>query len=113
MQASVITSPSNRVTETTSWLMLPAAALFDTAQIVVAFSGILQHFVALLSFLTFWFWFMLLGVSFSKIDRAVTFFGITMAEMMLPLVNLLPMLSVAVFLTIRSAQKENRIRSGI
>src|SRR3989338_7369190 len=87
----------------TSVFMIIVALLFDGVQALInlipVVGQVLSFFISVLSFLTFYVWFKMNGVTFAKPKRVLKFGGSFFVEL-IPILNILPALSLAVFMMI-------------
>lgn len=95
----------------TSFLMTGAALFFDGLQILVGWvpiiGQIISPIIGFFALITFWFWFKIHGISFSKKKRAATIGAGAIIEL-IPILNLLPMWTLAVLRIIST----NKLKNG-
>lgn len=96
----------------TAVFMLIVAGIFDGIQalinLVPILGQVLSFFVGIFSFLTFYLWFKLNGISFSKPKRVLKFGGAFLFEL-IPILNVLPALLLSVFLMINETKMKKFI----
>lgn len=101
----------SRIDTGTGAMMIAVALLFDTMNAginLIPFLGqILGVLVSIVAYCTFGFWFMKRGVGFTNPKRAVTFFGSGLIEA-IPILNVLPGVTVGVVLTVLMVQFEDK-----
>ncbi len=101
----------NRIDPTTGGIMIAVALLFDAMNaginLIPLLGQVLSVLISLVAYLTFGFWFLKLGVGFVNPKRAASFFGSALIEA-IPLLNILPGITVGVALTILVVQLEDK-----
>ncbi|TSC84537.1 MAG: hypothetical protein G01um101417_202 [Parcubacteria group bacterium Gr01-1014_17] len=102
---------NQRIDSTTGGAMIGVALLFDAVNAglnLIPFLGqILSVLVSIVAYCTFGFWFLKRGVGFANPKRAVTFFGSGVIEA-IPVLNILPGVTLGVALTIAMVQLEDK-----
>ena len=98
------------LTKTGSSLMLATAVLFDVVQALInlipVVGQILSFFISIFAFMTFWLWFKMYGVSFSK-GKNLKNLGFGFLIEMIPVVDILPAWTFAVFRLIAAKKLED------
>ena len=100
-----------RIPNDIKFAMIAVALLFDVVNAslnLIPFLGqILSVLVSIVAYCTFGFWFLKRGVGFANPKRAVTFFGSGVIEA-IPVLNILPGVTLGVALTIAMVQLEDK-----
>lgn len=88
------------IKKVTAAFMIIVALIFDGVQALVnlipVIGQVLSFFISIFSFLTFYVWFKMNGVSFSKPKKVLRFWGGAFVEA-IPILNVLPALTLSVF----------------
>lgn len=102
-----------RISKTTGILMLIVAVFFDLlnagVNLIPVAGQIMAELITIFAYCCLWFWFSLKGVSLVSKKRAFRFFGASIIEI-IPILNVLPGITLSVFLTIAQVQLEDRTR---
>jgi hypothetical protein len=102
------TTKTQRISNLNAGLMVIVALLFDLVGVVPVLN-IVTEFIALL---IFGLWFFFLGVGFMNPRRFATVLIATVIEL-IPIVSILPGLTVAVIITIVTVRSEDKLKSVI
>lgn len=113
-------APQYRISSTAGWFMMSVAIVIDVFQVgfqlfhFLPFAGSMVAFLGAMGLasvggLVFFFWFHMIGVSQieSQVKNPGTTFVLLGIEMM-PLLNIVPALSIKVFVEIINSRKEDR-----
>ncbi len=91
------------IKKVTGAFMIIVAIIFDAVQALINLipivGQVLSFFISIFSFLTFYVWFKMNGISFAKPKRALKFGGGMLVEA-IPILNVLPALTLSVFMMI-------------
>ena len=82
----------SKISESQKWLMFGTAIFFDVISLIslIPIIGwVLGWVVWAFAFMTFWLWFKINGLSFSKPKNLLSFFGGSVIEL-IPILNILP-----------------------
>lgn len=93
-------------------LLLGFAGTADVLQLMFFFTVIGQHIIAVSGTLIIAGLIALNGVSLMHPTRAVIFGGQVIAEVFMPIINLLPLLMISVWLTLWNARHEDRKKNA-
>jgi hypothetical protein len=100
-----------RISKTTGILMLIVAVFFDLlnagVNLIPVAGQIMAELITVFAYCCLWFWFSLKGVSLVSKKRAFRFFGVSIIEL-IPILNVLPGITLSVLLTIAQVQLEDR-----
>ena len=100
-----------RIDKTTGVVMVAVAVLFDAVNaglnLIPLLGQVLAVLVSIIAYLTFGFWFLRRGVGFVNPKRAASFFGSAIIEA-IPVLNILPCITVGVALTVLVVQLEDK-----
>lgn len=95
-------------------LMLGVAVVIDIVQFILALfvvGLVINRFISIFAFMLFFLWFLLNDVSFLSgkrwLSRTISFFGSAGGELV-PVVGALPLWTIGIYLTIRSANSEGK-----
>lgn len=100
-----------KITETQKWLMLGVAITFDTTTLVNLIPVVGQigsFFVGLFATMTFWLWFLMNGMSFSKPKNVLGLAGGSIIEM-IPVLNVLPAWTATILYLTRVEKIVNKV----
>lgn len=112
-QSTVNGAPKQRVDWITAILMIWLALFYDGTQFLLNFIPVIGNMlssllIGLWAWLSFYIWFKIKGVSFSKPTRSITLFGAGITEMV-PILNALPAWTLAVLILIATTKAEDSI----
>ena len=116
MKNIAITEKRKRIGAIQAMLMLGVAVMIDIIQIFFLFffgiGLIVNRFITIFAFMTFFLWFALNGVTFltGKMykEKMFRFFGVAFGEF-IPIIGSLPLWSFGIYFTIKSVRKEDEI----
>lgn len=112
-QPATTSAPKQRIDWITAILMIWLALFYDGIQFLLNFIPIIGNIlssllIGLWAWLSFYIWFKIKGVSFSKPSRSITLFGAGITEMV-PLLNALPAWTLAVLILIATTKAEDAL----
>lgn len=105
--------PKQRIDWIAAILMIWLALFYDGIQFLLNFIPVVGNLlsailIGLWAWLSFYIWFKIKGVNFSKPTRSITLFGAGITEMV-PLLNVLPAWTLAVLILIATTKAEDTI----
>lgn len=105
----------SKISESQKWLMLGTAIFFDFISLInllPIIGWVLGWIVWLCAFMTFWLWFMMCGVKFSKPKNLFSFGGGSIIEF-IPGLNVLPAWTATVFYITRVEGMINKATNAV
>lgn len=104
-------TPTQKIPSEVRAQMLAVAVLFDlvnaTVNLIPFLGQVFSVLISIVGYCLFGFWFMKRGVGFVDPRKAASFFGSSIIEA-IPILNILPGLTLGVFLTIAVVQLEDK-----
>ena len=100
-----------RISKATGWCMVGTAAFIDLIEAILdllAIGAVLNTIISVCADLGFMIWFWIKGVTFAKKPKNLAAMGIQAFVGLIPGLNILPELTVAVFILVKITQSEDK-----